>query len=278
MAGAIFNTVPPLAAGAGIKFDGETISTAAAPRNLLDNSNFLKPVNQRGNSKYVGGVYGIDRWRAFDSVAVANVSSDGINVSGGNLYQYVDFGTADKTKTYTMACKLSNGETEVISGVPFSGVFGQKIGFAYSTDVGTVYVELKPGNTFAWAALYEGGYTADTLPKYQPKGYGAEMVECMRYFTVIPNNMFLLAQPENLLFCPISSIQMRAKPAVSLLVQGMKLYGTGGGLSLTNMQIFDTERTTSGILVFIKCGNNVVSGVFRADGMIERFISLSADL
>lgn len=179
---AIFNTVPPLKAGSGMQFDGEVISTRAAPRNLLDNSNFLQPVNQRGNSKYVGGVYGIDRWRAFDSVAVVNVSSDGINVSGGNLYQYLDFGTADKTKTYTMVCKLSNGETEVISGVPSSGVFGQKIGFAYSTDVGTVYVELKPGNTFAWVALYEGAYTAATIPEYQAKGYVAELTACKRYF------------------------------------------------------------------------------------------------
>lgn len=182
---AIFNTVPPLKAGSGIQFDGEVISTGAAPRNLLDNSNFLQPVNQRGNSKYVGGVYGIDRWRAFDSVAVVNVSSDGINVSGGNLYQYLDFGTADKTKTYTMACKLSSGETEVISGVPSSGVFGQKIGFAYSTDAGTVYVELKPGNTFAWGALYEGAYTAATIPEYQPKGYSAELLECQRYYEVV---------------------------------------------------------------------------------------------
>lgn len=275
---AIFNTVPPLRAGSGIQFDGEVISTRATPRNLLDNSNFLQPVNQRGNSKYTGGVYGIDRWRAVDSTAVVTVGPDGVNVSGGNLYQYIELGTIDKTKTYTMACTISNGETEVISGAPLSGISGLKIGFGYNSDLGTVYVQLTPGYTFAWAALYEGGYTADTLPKYQPKGYGAEMAECMRYFTVIPNNMFLLAQPENLLFCPISSIQMRAKPAVSILVQSMKLYGTGGGLSLTNMQIFDTERTTSGILVFIKCGNNVISGVFRADGMIERFISLSADL
>ena len=33
-----------------------------------------------------------------------------------------------------------------------------------------------------WAALYEGAYTADTLPAYVYKGYAAELAECQRYF------------------------------------------------------------------------------------------------
>ena len=33
-----------------------------------------------------------------------------------------------------------------------------------------------------WIALYEGEYTAETLPEYQPKGYGAELLECQRYY------------------------------------------------------------------------------------------------
>ena len=38
--------------------------------------------------------------------------------------------------------------------------------------------------TIRWAALYEGEYTAETLPEYQPKGYGAELAECQRYYQV----------------------------------------------------------------------------------------------
>ena len=33
-----------------------------------------------------------------------------------------------------------------------------------------------------WMALYEGAYTVDTLPEYQSKGYGAELLECQRYY------------------------------------------------------------------------------------------------
>lgn len=35
-----------------------------------------------------------------------------------------------------------------------------------------------------WSALYEGSYTADTLPPYVPKGYAAEMMECQRYYQI----------------------------------------------------------------------------------------------
>lgn len=40
--------------------------------------------------------------------------------------------------------------------------------------------------TVVWAALYEGEYTAETLPEYQPKGYAAELAECMRYQYILP--------------------------------------------------------------------------------------------
>ena len=34
----------------------------------------------------------------------------------------------------------------------------------------------------SWIALYEGSYTADTLPPYVPKGYASEFAECRRYY------------------------------------------------------------------------------------------------
>ena len=51
-----------------------------------------------------------------------------------------------------------------------------------------------------WAALYEGSYTAETLPPYVPNGYAAELAECQRYFERIgksgngsPNASMLMA-------------------------------------------------------------------------------------
>ena len=38
------------------------------------------------------------------------------------------------------------------------------------------------GGVIKWSALYEGSYTAETLPPYVPKGYAAELAECQRYY------------------------------------------------------------------------------------------------
>ena len=45
-----------------------------------------------------------------------------------------------------------------------------------------IYINVGYSLTMKWAALYEGTYTADTLPPYVPKGYAAELAACQRYY------------------------------------------------------------------------------------------------
>lgn len=205
---AVFNTVPPLAAGVGIKFDGERISTAAAPSNLLDNSDFLNPVNQRGQTSYTSahGGYTIDRWIANAAITL-NVNTSSVTVlSSGNTQNefYQQIANPDRLlgKTVTFAMKTDIGtfvtnatipnnftDNWVILGNALIPDFGQ-IRFQMSDNsthaiLAVVAVKSGAGVTIHWAALYEGEYTAETLPEYQPKGYGAELAECQRYFVHI---------------------------------------------------------------------------------------------
>ena len=56
-----------------------------------------------------------------------------------------------------------------------------------SNSYWTIQITLSAKKTIGpvrWAALYEGSYDASTLPAYQPKGYAAELAECMRYYQV----------------------------------------------------------------------------------------------
>ena len=158
---AIFNTVPPLAAGAGIKFDGERISTAAAPRNWLDNSDFTNLIAQAGiGGKHGSVAYAADRWKL---------------TSG--------------TVTYTAGTGLTlNGTiTQVLETAPTGGSWfvGMASGTATIALNGNIITITSNGGVIKWAALYEGTYSADTLPEYQPKGYSVELHECMRYFACI---------------------------------------------------------------------------------------------
>jgi hypothetical protein len=74
-----------------------------------------------------------------------------------------------------------------------------------------------------WAALYEGEYTANTLPMYLPKGYGAELVECRRYYMRYTNIMLYATVNDStkanaFLFLPQ---QMRDIPTVSVITNGV---------------------------------------------------------
>ena len=176
----------------------------AAPRNLLDNSNFTNPVNQRGQTSYTSG-YGIDRWVATGSKTSWSIVDGGLEVycTDTTSQPYIDQRipeekvsyTTDNGKKYTVAAKVNGSIYSMIVTVGGSEVlnvpFGS-IGFVYSPSASLMVVRLNlltaEASVIEWVALYEGEYTAETLPEYQPKGYGAELAECQRYYQVIANN------------------------------------------------------------------------------------------
>lgn len=154
----------------------------AAPRNLLDNSDFRNPVNQRGQTSYSGSVYTIDRWRTWDSTASVTLN-DGYLTHNEALCQYIP--GLDKDKIYTLAFQEISGEVHVMSGKPSDGLtVWPGMNLFYDTTLGVcVRFWMSEGrNTKVWAALYEGEYSIDTLPGYQPKGYSVELDECRRYY------------------------------------------------------------------------------------------------
>lgn len=195
----------PIIAGAGVRISGTKVSTAAAPRNLLDNSDFRNPVNQRGQTSYTSahGGYAIDRWIANAAITL-NVNAGSVTaISSGDTQNefYQSIANPDRLlgKTVTFAMKTDIGtfvtnatipsnftDNWVVLGTALIPEFGQ-IRFQVSdnnTHAILAAVAVKSGGsvTIHWVALYEGAYTADTLPKYQPKEYGAELAECQRYF------------------------------------------------------------------------------------------------
>ena len=202
-----------LTAGAGVRISGSKISTAAAPRNLLDNSDFRNPVAQAGIPGMHGSIrYAIDRWPA--NTATVTQQTNCLRASGkawnAELRQFVDGVGTLHGKTLTFAVKLRSHMESLYIGIFPSDNNGMIEG-AYRTlwfsaksdwDVAVVkctipaeatalYVAINNPNDgvdnyyeVEWAALYEGSYTAETLPEYHPKGYGAELAECQRYYQV----------------------------------------------------------------------------------------------
>lgn len=186
------------------KLGGKAPEYYIQPRNLLDNSNFRNPVNQRGIA--YGGTpnsgYTIDRWYYEQSAGAGNgyfglteyyvslkAPSDGYSQMRQNLERY----RAMKGKTYTFATSIRYwNNAESVKAVTFTmGAIDTGLTLTedgnvklYSVDGMNVLIRVTGQDEYAftWAALYEGSYTADTLPPYVPKGYAAELAECMRYY------------------------------------------------------------------------------------------------
>lgn len=179
----------------------------AAPPNLLDNSYFILGylVNQRGKTTYnTDFTYSIDRWMLGNGGSCLTVLTDGIKLTstGGELLPYV-FQRVESLPagTYTYAAKFKgNTGTAVISNAPSDwglcnapsssdseGILVLNFTITEDWDANNAYFRLQNMQPtkeciWEWAALYEGEYTAETLPEYQPKGYAAELAECLRYF------------------------------------------------------------------------------------------------
>ena len=183
-----------LIAGSGIAVEGRKISTAAAPYNILDNSDFLNPVNQDGISSVTASVWTriIDRWRAFSQSGTAKLQADGILISG-DFSQPISVSDSAKYngKTLTFAAKIGGNVYCVSFHVNLDGSYHED---SVATPYGRIYIVVGSAKDLAvlirnntgsavveWAALYEGAYTTDTLPAYQPKGYAVERAECLRY-------------------------------------------------------------------------------------------------
>ena len=162
------------------KLGGKAPEYYIQPRNLLDNSDFRNPVNQRGIYSSVNGSYIIDRWNFANSNFTGNMtitqSANGTTITNDAgadqaviIQKFIDKNYYDGK--YTVVVKTTDslifGYTEIIDSE--NGIVQASIWFP-------------SGTTVVWAALYEGTYTADTLPPYVPKGYAAELAECQRYF------------------------------------------------------------------------------------------------
>ena len=173
------------------------------PVNLLDNSWF--------GGRYVNGVkeglvyqaglnglhgttkYPMDRWISWNAdVAFA----DGYITPGSPIVQRVDLNRIDASKTYTAAICLDDGTIKYASGTPSSDFGSYGLGVYASAISGSTWViGVNAGINVCWAALYEGKYTAETLPPYVPKQYTVELAECQRYYRRVEHTSNMVLFP-----------------------------------------------------------------------------------
>lgn len=162
---------PLLTPGDNISISGSVIATRAFPcnPNLLDNWYFGNPVNQRGQTSYTGGVYGIDRWRKSAAETTVAVVTGGISVSGKKLQrleQIVEDAQSLNgiTVTFSALVKNPNGNFRLaLYNATTGGLITQD--FQASEDFQLVQITaasvINAGDVFS-VALYPGANDATT--------------------------------------------------------------------------------------------------------------------
>lgn len=228
----------------------DTAVRKAAPTNLLDNSDFTQPVAQAGLGGTHGALlYAIDRWRY-------NGSANHLSLNDGNglsfaqdyvIYQALAFPVTEKT--HTLAIWLSDGTIGCVTLSSQYKPFGNT-GFD-ATHNGENMVYIKNGSSegvakspIKYVALYEGEYTAETLPEYRPKGYGAELAECQRYFWRMNNSnnwgIFALGWEQsstNVRYIVHLPVQMRLKPSVAYAGNFVVTIGSNDTFEVNGMAV-----------------------------------------
>lgn len=281
------------------RLDGLNIAVQQRDRvwNLLDNSDFRNPVNQRGASSYTNNGHAIDRWRDTAN-STTLITANGLtlqnNSTTSNAYwrQRLPAGVLTSGKTYTMAVDIGGvvycGHATInnTTSATFYGANGLYLSCTGLTDntYWTIQIAASAGKTFAgvrWAALYEGAYTAETLPAYVPNGYTAELLECQRYYYKIPSSGFVsycgfAGSATNMRATIPTPVPMRATPSITVK-------------TMSNINIFtesNSNATAAAVEVNGVDGNAVLlnlttSGLTAWKPCVMRFntdVALSADL
>lgn len=149
---------PDVVATDSIKLGGKAPEYYLQPHNLLDNSDFTNLVAQADIGGNHGTIaYAADRW-ILTSGTVSYSAGTGLTLNG------------------TITQKLENAPN---AAHPYIGIVSGNASISYAD--GSVVIT-SSGGVIKWAALYTTEYAADTLPPYMPKGYAAELAECLRYY------------------------------------------------------------------------------------------------
>lgn len=278
--------------------------TGACVYNRLDNSDFVHPVAQAGvNGAHGATGYAVDRWMRTSGATVSQ-AADGLKIVSDKTSwtagiqqrieakRFADVMTFAVRGVFPVACRLfvyiGSGTTN-FGAAYFQGDAAERTLVLKLTkpdgltgdEVVNVYISPDTESTgtaavVRWVALYEGEYTAETLPPYVPKGYAAELAECLQYYRKIKGDsqtfVGYAASGNAYAFIPLAQA-MRIAPTVTF---SGKFSYTLGSAQQTSVETGTLHRAGTE-RVIVKCAVSV-TGVCTGTITPQGDIDISADL
>lgn len=207
--------------------------------NLLHNSNFADPVNQRNATTYTydsGGdsEYCIDRWML--SAGSITVEAGRINLVSATLVQYIDGYNLLAGKVLTLSVNMGGSVTSMSGILSTSTVGNSGLSFSYDTSRDCIRVNITGDGRLYWAKLEVG----DTATTYVPKSRNQEYLDCYRYYVRYQTSTNSITKPTAACWAEqtygmayiVFPTAMRVKPTMSYA--GLTFNNGEGAVSITN--------------------------------------------
>ena len=206
--------------------------------NLLDNTNFFNPINQRNQTSYSNTAaapkYSIDRWQilggTFDVSTRTYTSNSTLGPYGNQFRQYIPLGDISIGDTITVSSVVNNTKYVFTTTVPQYGVAVANAPFLLETTWGgfkiitreeqhavllTMVVNVSQSITIDWIKMEFGSF----VTPYVAKGYNEELTACLRYYHRFNVNFrgeaFNVGDGEKY-FTTISFYPMRVVPTITI--------------------------------------------------------------
>lgn len=237
---------------------GNNGNNASVGNNLLINSNFANPVNQRG---YAGEVttksmYTIDRWK-MNAGQSFDVSSNGITFkeasTTGYFVQRIEASSL-KGKIVTLSMKINRkvhllsavvSEENISSSMSVDEYSHIYLDYDISNDIVTCGLSFYNGATptIEWAKLELG----EVATPYVPRLYGEELLLCKRYYKKVylgDANLWQI-QTDYLAYCMSLGDEMRVVPTITFPTDGSTALAKNGvvqnGFSFEAIDVLATQ-------------------------------------
>ena len=290
--------------------------------NLLDNWYFVGggsqqgggqfPINQRGQTIYTGGVYGIDRWKSNRTTTTVTVESNGIqfsdsNTDQGGIRQSLETDFQNKTVTLSLLVSEVTGGVRVWarndsnfadygtntitspglvtvtatipSGYPgnFCFYIDGDIGTSSSVSATILAAKLELGTRSTLARLVDGEWVLND----PPPNFQYELLKCQRFATQvgIAQNVCIADGDNQIQISLINGSTMRISSPTGQILTNIYAHQTDVN-SVIDLSGSEFTINRSGLVITIK-DSNLISGkmyVINRSNKWENFVSIISEI
>lgn len=259
--------------------------------NLLINSDFRNPVNQRGQTRYTRGssdTYTIDRW-VLNYATVLDVLDGCVQLTGGsaNNCYWLQYFETHLSGTFTVSFNVlevtGDMKFHILDGATPHNVLTIVPGintatFTVSDLVRIGFCALKTGAVakIEWIKLEQGSIATP----FVPRPYGEELALCQRYYRKIQRGTKTIFTP----ICVTSvrtartalDFSMRMTPTINVSSCYTR---TSSWKSITNYISCEIDNNSNVIVVMLEFDTDVYPGNCYADSLIiDGYMSFDAEI